>query len=112
MMPHAIEQVMVNLVLNALDALDGSTGPRLEIRTRSDADACIIEIADNGRGIEPAHLDRIFEPFFTTKPVGQGTGLGLSISFSLIQKHGGEMTVQSTVGQGTTFTIRLPNETD
>jgi two-component system sensor kinase FixL len=112
MMPHAIEQVLVNLVLNALDALDGSTSPRLDIRTRSDTDACIIEIADNGRGIEPAHLDRIFEPFFTTKPVGQGTGLGLSISFSLIQKHGGEMTVQSTVGQGTTFTIRLPNETD
>jgi two-component system NtrC family sensor kinase len=111
MMPHAIEQVVINLVLNALDALEGQAQPRLIVRTRSNADHCLIEVSDNGSGIGPDDLERIFEPFFTTKPVGQGTGLGLSISYSLIEKHGGAMTVESTLGRGTSFTIRLPNGT-
>jgi two-component system NtrC family sensor kinase len=65
------------------------------------------KISDTGHGIQPEHLDKIFDPFFTTKEVGQGTGLGLSISYGIVQKHGGEITVESTPGQGTTFTLTL-----
>jgi two-component system NtrC family sensor kinase len=67
-----------------------------------------VEISDDGCGIAPEHLERIFEPFFTTRAVGKGTGLGLSISYDIIKKHSGEITVESTVGKGTTFTIKLP----
>jgi signal transduction histidine kinase len=68
----------------------------------------VCKIGDTGRGIEPEHLDKIFDPFFTTKEVGQGTGLGLSISYSIIEKHGGHIDVESTPGQGATFTLTLP----
>ena len=67
-----------------------------------------IEVSDTGCGIEPEHRDRIFDPFFTTKPVGQGTGLGLSISYGIIQDHGGTIDVESTVGEGSRFTVLLP----
>jgi signal transduction histidine kinase len=65
-------------------------------------------VTDNGQGIKPENLTKLFEPFFTTKPVGKGTGLGLSISYSLVRKHQGDIQVKSKVGQGTTFTVRLP----
>jgi len=107
-MPHAIQQVLVNLVLNALDAAVEAVQPRLVVSTRREESWCVIEVSDNGRGIAPDHLSRIFEPFFTTKPLGQGTGLGLPISHSLIQRHDGRCDVQSTVGQGTRFSVRLP----
>jgi two-component system NtrC family sensor kinase len=108
LMRHALHQVLVNIIINALDAVTGRPEPRLELATRREEKWCVIEISDNGRGIKPENLERIFEPFFTTKPVGEGTGLGLSISYSLIERHGGRFEVESTVGEGTTFSIRLP----
>ena len=101
-----INQVMMNLLTNAIDAC--SEGGTVTVRTRAEEAGVRIEVADNGCGIEPAHRDRIFDPFFTTKPVGQGTGLGLSISYGIIQDHGGTIDVDSTIGQGTCFIIHLP----
>ncbi len=81
---------------------------RITIRTARESDHALVAIADNGKGIDPKHVTRIFEPFFTTKPVGVGTGLGLSVSYGIVQKHGGTIEVQSELGKGTTFTLRLP----
>ena len=67
-----------------------------------------VSVKDNGHGIAEEYLEQLFTPFFTTKPVGEGTGLGLSISHGFVQEHDGEILVASTVGQGTTFTVRLP----
>ena len=80
----------------------------ITLSTRLEGPWAVIRIADTGNGIAPEHLSRIFEPFFTTKEAGKGTGLGLSISFDIIKQHGGDLSVESTVGVGTTFTIRLP----
>jgi signal transduction histidine kinase len=107
-LPQAIQQVVVNLVSNALDAVENVPEPKLIVRTERRQESCVIEVTDNGTGIKLEHMARLFEPFFTTKPVGQGTGLGLSISYSLIQKNGGQISARSQVGKGTTFTIRLP----
>jgi two-component system sensor kinase FixL len=107
-MPHAIQQVVINLVLNALDAVAGVSEPRITVTTRRHDSGCVIEVTDNGRGIAPEHLSHVFEPFFTTKPVGQGTGLGLSISYSLVERHHGRLEVANRPGQGTTFSIHLP----
>jgi two-component system NtrC family sensor kinase len=106
--PQALQQVIVNLLLNALDAIAEAPTPKLTIRTRPADSGYAIDIIDNGHGIKPEHLNRLFEPFFTTKPVGKGTGLGLSISYNLIQTQGGWIDVESEVGVGTTMTIRLP----
>jgi two-component system sensor kinase FixL len=112
-MPHALQQVIVNLVLNALDAVEGAERPRIEVATRRRVDeSCVIEVTDNGRGIAPEHLGRIFEPFFTTKPVGAGTGLGLSISYSIVERHRGRLEVRSTPGLGSTFSVILPASCD
>jgi signal transduction histidine kinase len=108
--PQAIEQVLVNLIVNALDAMAQSQSRVLSIRTRRREGWCVIEISDTGQGIDPQHMPRLFEPFFTTKPVGQGTGLGLSISYSLMQKQGGSISVRSQPGRGATFILRLPTE--
>jgi two-component system C4-dicarboxylate transport sensor histidine kinase DctB len=105
---HAMEQVLANLYRNALDAVESSPLPRLRVSTHGDNGSCIIEVSDNGNGIAPEHLTKIFEPFFTTKPAGLGTGLGLSISAKFVREHGGRLEVHSTLGQGTTFTIRIP----
>ena len=67
-----------------------------------------MDISDNGEGIEEKNLKKIFDAFFTTKPIGKGTGLGLSISYDIVKKHGGDITVKSEVGEGTTFTVMLP----
>ena len=107
-LPQALEQVLLNLMINALDAMADVTEPRLAIRTEYRSGQCLIEVADNGHGIRPEHLRRLFEPFFTTKPLGKGTGLGLSISYSLVRKMGGEIAVKSEVGRGSTFTVQLP----
>lgn len=112
--PQQMHQVLINLVLNALDALEGVEQPLLIIRTgRADEGAWqIIEVTDNGHGIEPDKIDRVFEPFYTTKPAGCGTGLGLSISYSIVQRHGGRLEMTSTVGRGTKLTILLPGPID
>lgn len=105
--PSEFEQVLLNLVNNALDAMttDGGT---LEITTRVDGGQVVVDVADTGQGIPKANLARIFDPFFTTKPVGKGTGLGLSICYGIIRKMEGEISVNSAVGLGTTFHVRLP----
>lgn len=76
------------------------------MRTRCDASAIQIEIADTGSGIAPEVLPRIFDPFFTTKPVGKGTGLGLSLSYGIVQRHGGRIEVDSVLGQGNDLSCR------
>ncbi|MCY2954146.1 MAG: ATP-binding protein [Planctomycetota bacterium] len=108
MVADAMQQVIINLVLNSLDAMDGVAKPTLTIRTEHSDGVCTIGVIDNGHGIAPAHRKRLFEPFFTTKPVGKGTGLGLSISYSLVRNHGGQILVDSRPGEGATFTVRLP----
>ena len=106
--PRAMEQVLINLILNALDAMAQTPNPRLEVRTQRAGERCIIDVIDNGHGVRPEHLGRLFEPFFTTKPVGKGTGLGLAISYSIIQSMRGNVSVESEVGKGTRFTVSLP----
>jgi len=106
-----IEQVVFNLVKNAVEAMGeaGTEQPRLVITTRVEGGAAVLEVADNGPGMDEATRRRVFEPFFTTKEVGQGTGLGLSVSYFIITtNHGGTFTVDSRPGQGSRFVIRLP----
>jgi len=104
-MPSRLNQVFLNLLVNAGQSIDGNG--TITISTGVDDDAWI-SVADTGCGIAPENLNRIFDPFFTTKPVGQGTGLGLSVSHSIVRKHGGRIDVESEVGRGTCFTVRLP----
>ncbi len=108
-LPSQINQVIMNLVGNASHAISDKRG-LITIRTGRSGDQVWIEVADNGSGIPEKNLSRIFDPFFTTKPIGKGTGLGLSISYGIIQRHHGEITVQSEMGKGTTFRIVLPIE--
>jgi PAS domain S-box-containing protein len=103
---HMIEQVLMNLVLNAVQAM--KEGGMLTIRTSVVEGVCLIEVRDTGSGIPPAVLPRIFDPFFTTKSEGEGTGLGLSVSLGIVERHGGKILVDSEVGKGTTFTLCLP----
>jgi len=105
--PSEFEQVLLNLVNNALDAMTPDGGA-LEITTRIDGGHVVVDVADTGQGIPKANLARIFDPFFTTKPVGKGTGLGLSICYGIVKKMEGEISVNSAVGLGTTFHVRLP----
>ena len=104
--PGKINQVVLNLLANAIDACPA--GGRVTVQTRPVLEGVEIHVIDTGHGIPPAVRHRIFDPFFTTKPVGKGTGLGLSISYGIIQAHGGRIDVDSTPGQGTNFTVRLP----
>jgi len=107
-MPQALQQVLVNLLVNALDAMAACESPALLVRTERKDNWALIDITDNGHGIRPEHMVRLAEPFFTTKPLGQGTGLGLSISYTLVQQQGGNISAKSHPGKGTTFTVRLP----
>jgi PAS domain S-box-containing protein len=104
--PGKINQVVLNLLANAIDAC--SEGGQVTIRTQARPDGVELHVIDTGHGIDPAIRDRIFDPFFTTKPVGQGTGLGLSISYGIVQSHGGSIAVESTPGRGTHFVVSLP----
>lgn len=106
--PSQLNQVFLNLINNAAQAIESGTG-ELTLTTRvEDAQHVAVEISDNGKGIPPEIMSKIFDPFFTTKAVGKGTGLGLSISYKIIEQHGGKISVDSTVGKGTKFTIVLP----
>lgn len=105
-----LQQVFLNLINNALDAME-KTGGTLKLSACLENDHILIDVADDGPGIPRANLARIFDPFFTTKPVGSGTGLGLSICYGIIHKMGGEITVKSAVDVGTTFQIRIPVST-
>jgi two-component system, NtrC family, sensor kinase len=106
-LPSQINQVIMNIVVNGAQAIEGRRG-RITIRTGESGGNVWIEIADNGCGIPQALQSRIFDPFFTTKPIGTGTGLGLSLSYGIIQKHRGRIGMQSEEGVGTTFRIELP----
>ncbi len=106
-LPPQLNQVFMNLLLNAGQAIEGKGEITISTEAVGD-DAVRISIADTGRGIPPEHLNRIFDPFFTTKPVGQGTGLGLSLAWGIVRRHGGCIEVSSTPGHGSTFTITLP----
>ncbi len=104
--PRQMEQVFHNILLNAIQALEGSGA--IEIESKVIGGSIEVSVRDSGPGIPREHLSRIFEPFFTTKPVGNGTGLGLSICSELVKKHGGSIFVESEIGRGTTFSIIIP----
>lgn len=104
--PQQLNQVFMNLLVNAAQAIEKHG--EISIRSWQEGEAICVSIADTGSGIRPEHLNRIFEPFFTTKEVGKGTGLGLSITYDIVKKHGGEILVESEVGSGSTFTVRIP----
>ena len=106
--PSQIDQVFLNLIVNAAQAMPEGKMGLIDIRTDCDDTQVWIEVQDNGPGIPPEILKKIFDPFFTTKGPGTGTGLGLSVSTNIIQQHGGTLDVASTVGVGTTFKITLP----
>ncbi len=107
---HKLEQVMVNLLVNATDAVAAKDDGKISITTRYlvRLDTVLIEIEDNGEGMEPLTIDRIFEPFFTTRLDAGGTGLGLSVSYSLVKEHNGNIWVLSRKGVGSRFTVFLP----
>jgi two-component system NtrC family sensor kinase len=104
-----LQQVLFNLINNALDALR-ATGGKIVIMTGCEDDMAVIEVKDNGPGIPRADLAKIFDPFYTTKPVGKGTGLGLSICYGILNNMGGKITVASSVGIGTNFRVFIPHQ--
>jgi signal transduction histidine kinase len=106
--PGKIDQLFLNLLLNAVQACAPQGVVEVRTRVEPDGGGVMVEIRDNGQGIAPNHLSHIFEPFFTTKPVGQGKGLGLSVSYGIVRDHGGVIEVESTAGQGSVFRVRLP----
>ena len=101
-----LRQVFLNLVTNAVDAMD--EGGTLRVSTAQQDGYVVIRFQDTGKGIPPHHLPRIFEPFFTDKSLGQGTGLGLAVSRSIVERHEGTIGVVSRVREGTTVSVRLP----
>lgn len=106
--PGQLNQVWMNLLSNAAQALEAVSNPRVTIKTELRADKVLTTIKDNGPGIKPEVQSKIFEPFYTTKPVGQGTGLGLSICHSIIERHGGQIWCESVLGEGTAFKVEIP----
>ncbi len=109
-LPSQLNQVFMNLLVNAAQAIE--VRGRITIRTGQEGDQVWVEVIDTGTGIPPENIPRLFDPFFTTKPVGKGTGLGLAVSFKIVEKHRGRIEVQSEAGQGTTFRVILPVQSD
>lgn len=105
--PSQLNQVIMNLLVNAAHAIEKGPGT-ITVRTLADDDAVYLEVGDSGCGISPENMERIFTPFFTTKEAGQGTGLGLSICYDIVARHNGDIDVKSEVGKGTVFTVSLP----
>ncbi|MFW2176905.1 MULTISPECIES: ATP-binding protein [unclassified Moraxella] len=106
--PSQINQVLLNLLNNASQAMPNQHDGKIKVTSFEDSDNVYIKVIDNGLGMPPEVMHNIFEPFFTTKPVGEGTGLGLAISAQIMEQHRGEITVESQQGTGTRFTLRLP----
>ncbi|MFS2156278.1 ATP-binding protein [Pseudomonas sp. Pseusp122] len=106
-LPSQINQVVMNLVVNAVQAMGPERGT-ITLRGGTEGEHIWLEVEDNGSGMSPEVQQKIFDPFFTTKPVGKGTGLGLSLSYGIVQKHGGKISVSSELGVGTTFRVELP----
>jgi two-component system NtrC family sensor kinase len=106
---HQLQQVFVNIINNAEQAMsDDHEQHALRITSRQSGDMIRITFADDGPGISEENIKRVFDPFFTTKEVGKGTGLGLSICYGIVEEHGGRISVESTPGQGATFTVEIP----
>jgi two-component system, NtrC family, sensor kinase len=103
-----MQQVTLNLLLNAAESTLSKGGGRVAVRTRASGDAVLLAVEDNGEGIPQENLSKIFDPFFTTKAEGKGVGLGLAVLYGIVQAHGGDVEVTSQPGQGTTFTVSLP----
>ena len=108
--PSQLQQVVLNLVLNAAEATQSRAERRVEVSTETAGAMVLLHVSDNGEGIPPENLSKIFDPFFTTKSEGKGVGLGLAVSYGIVEAHGGDIEVRSTVGEGTTFTVSLPVE--
>jgi PAS domain S-box-containing protein len=112
--PTQIGQVLLNLLTNAMQAIEESrkrgAGGRISIRSRRVNNEVLVEVEDNGAGIDPENLEKIFDPFFTTKPVGEGTGLGLAITHGIVTGHGGRIEVRSRPGEGTCFRVFFPGK--
>ena len=107
-LPSQLNQVFMNLLVNAAHAIKSEERGTIRVRTGNEAEDVWVEISDDGCGMSPEVMSRIFDPFFTTKPVGKGTGLGLSLSYGIVQKHHGKIEVHSTPGEGSTFRVTLP----
>jgi len=103
-----LKQVFLNIILNAIDAMPNGGVINIRVDTEKDTGFMSIRISDTGDGIPPHILGSIFNPFFTTKQTGKGTGLGLAVSRGIIEKHGGDIDVQSKYGEGATFNVHLP----
>lgn len=106
--PSQMQQVFINMIINAAEAMDEAGELNLGTRFKQEEDLFEIEISDTGQGIPEENIDKLFDPFFTTKDVGQGTGLGLAISYGIIKEHKGSISVESEINKGTTFRITLP----
>jgi len=106
--PSEMQQVFMNMVINAAEAMNGTGQLTLATRLDPEDDSIQVALSDTGHGIRAEDVERIFDPFFTTKDVGHGTGLGLAISYGVVKEHNGTISVESEVGKGTTFTVRLP----
>ena len=103
---HQLQQVFTNLMVNAFDAMHGQG--KLTIRGWRANGAIEVAIADTGEGMRPEQMSHLFEPFYTTKAGQKGTGLGLALSYSIVQRHGGAIRVESEPGKGSTFTVSIP----
>ena len=103
-----IKSVVSNLVLNAVDSMQQGGSLFIVTRFYGDTEKAMLEVTDTGHGIKKEEIGLIFDPFFTTKEAGRGTGLGLSVTYSIIEGHGGTISVRSEEGKGTTFTVELP----
>ena len=108
--PGHIQQVIMNLVQNALDAMSEMPSPQLDLSVRREDDQAVLEVADRGPGIAADVALKVFDPFFTTKPVGQGTGLGLSISYKIVEENGGSLDFRPREGGGSIFRLTLPSQ--
>jgi two-component system NtrC family sensor kinase len=113
-LPHArcdgsqMQQVLINLIMNAAEAAQGKPAAAVLVETSSDASSVFLRVKDNGEGIKPEHRQKIFEPFFTTKGEGKGVGLGLAVVYGVVEAHQGTIDVESEVGKGTQFIVQLP----